>query len=363
MSGSKLVDLIALAKEDSSPRRRELLREVTDLFFTHQQPATEPEMQLFDSVLTQLSSEMEEQVRADLGLRFADAERAPRGLIRRLANDTLAVAEPILTRSTALTEEDLLEVVRKHGQGHLQAVSRRDHVSERVSDVIVERGDDQTLGVLLRNDGAELSRQASETVVDRAASNPDLQEAAINRGTLPPDLLNELYFVAEARLRQRILDENAKLDPAALEKALANGRRTVAAKDGALPADYDAAEAYIRELRDAGELTPRVLARFLRSGGMTQFLVALAQLADIDFHTARHIVERQELDALAIVCKAADLDRALFLTYAVVLLSKEADAMGRAQEYGKLYGDLPKETALRTIRFWRVRRQSTDLAA
>ena len=112
----------------------------------------------------------------------------------------------------------------------------------------------------------------------------------------------------------------------------------------------------------AGELTPRVLARFLRSGGATYFLVALSLLADIDFHTARRLVERKELDGLAVVCKAADLDRALFLTYAVVLLGSTGDAMSKAQEYGKLYAELPKDTALRTLRFWRMRRNTAEAA-
>jgi uncharacterized protein (DUF2336 family) len=362
MTESRLVDLIELAKETSSEKRRELLREVTDLFFGRNAPS-EPEMRQFDVVLSQLARDMEEAVRAELSFRFADTPHPPSRLIFTLASDeAISVAEPVLARSKALSDADLLEVVKTRGQGHLRAVSRREVVPEAVSEVIVERGDDQTLNVLLRNDGAQLSREASEVVVERATRNPDLHEAVVERKHLPADLLNEMYFVAEARLRQRILDENAKLDPNVLEQALAAGRKRVALEDGALPADYDQAEAYIAELREAGELTPRVLARFLRSGGLTMFLVALAQLADIDFHTARMIVEKKELDALAVVCKA-DLDRALFLTYAVVLLDNQSNAMGRAQEYGKLYADLSRDTALRTLRFWRLRRQSTDIAA
>ncbi|HYF23101.1 MAG TPA: DUF2336 domain-containing protein [Caulobacteraceae bacterium] len=362
MAGSRLSDLIALARETSSVKRRELLREVTDLFFT-QHGQSEPEMHLFDSVLTQLASEMEEAVRAELGERFAGAAVAPAGLIRTLANDNIVVAAPVLARSAALSEADLLQVVRTQGQEHLRAVSQRERVSEAVSEVIVERGDDQTLGVLLQNDGAELSRQASETAVERAQANPALHEAVVNRRRLPPDLLNEMYFVAEARLRRRILEENARLDPALLEQALSSGRRKLAARDGALPADYEAAEAEVRALFEQGGLTPKTLARYLRSDSHTRFLVALAQLADVDFHTAKHIVETRELDALAVVCRAADLDRALFLTYAVVLLNDEGDALGRAQEYGRLYAELPRETALRTLRFWRLRRQSGQLAA
>ena len=58
------------------------------------------------------------------------------------------------------------------------------------------------------------------------------------------------------------------------------------------------------------------------------------------------------MDALAIVCKAADFDRSLFLTFAVLVLGPDANAMGRAREYGQIYGDLPRDAACRTIRFW-----------
>ena len=113
---------------------------------------------------------------------------------------------------------------------------------------------------------------------------------------------------------------------------------------------------YVRELDAARQLTPPVLARFLRGNSRTPFLIALAQLADVDFHTARQIVERRQIDALAVVCKAADLDRTLFLTYAVVLLNDQGDAMGKAQSYARMYAELQREAALRTLRFWRLRR-------
>lgn len=356
---SRLPDLIALAEEGSSEKRRALLRELTDRFFG-EPVRTASEDRLYDAVLVKLAADMETAVRAELAARFASAPDAPPTLIRRLANDEASVAGPVLAASPVLTDEDLLGVVRRHGQDHLRAVSARTSVSEAVSDVIVERGDDETLGTLLRNDGARLSRKASEAAVERARVNPALHEVTVSRADLPPDLLNDMYFVVEARLRTRILEQNASLDPALLESALAAGRARVATDDGALPADYADCLAYVDELRAAGQLTPQMLARFLRSGdksgGRTCFLIALAQLADIDFHTARQIIQRRELDALAVVCKAADLDRALFLTYAVVLLNDDGDAMAKAHAYGRMYAELSREAALRTLRFWRLRR-------
>tara|TARA_R110002167_G_scaffold18526_5_gene69283 strand:+ start:3267 stop:4361 length:1095 start_codon:yes stop_codon:yes gene_type:complete len=354
---SRLPDLIAMAEDGSSENRRKLLRELTESFFGAP-TRTAVEDSLYDAVLVSLTADMDLAVRTELAARFAAASDAPVSLIRRLANDEAAVAGAVLRASPVLTDEDLLSVVRTHGQEHLRAVSVRPSVSEAVSDVIVERGDDVTLGALLRNDGARLSRTASEAAVERAKVNPDLHEATVARSALPADLLNDMYFVVEARLRQQILEQNAQMDPALLESALAAGRARVATDDGALPADYNESLAYVGELKAAGQLTPQVLARFLRSGGQTAFLIALSQLADIDFHTASQIVERRDLDALAVVCRSADLDRALFLTYAVVLLNDDGSAMGKAHAYARMYAELSREAAQRTLRFWRMRRSA-----
>jgi uncharacterized protein (DUF2336 family) len=360
---TKLDELIALAKEPSSARRRELLREVTDLFFTASGPHGPQELSLFDGVLSVLAKDMEREVRAELAERLAEAPQAPRAVVASLAEDeAIAVAGPLLARAEGLSEAELLQVARTRGQAHLRAISRRRGLSESVSDVVVDRGDDETLGVLLRNAEASLSREAAEKVVDRAAENPELHQAVVDRNTLPIDLLNEMYFVVEHRLREQITARNADMDPAALEAALAAGRMRVATSDGALPSDYAESEAFVRNLKARGAVTPAALAALLRNGQRTRFLVALAELAEIDFHTAKRIVDRQQLDALAVICKAADFDRALFLTFAVLILDP-GKGMAVAEEYGRRYVELPREAATRTLRFWRMRRQTGDIAA
>jgi uncharacterized protein (DUF2336 family) len=190
---SKLYDLIELAREPSSERRRELLREVTDLFLAQSPEHLDAgQMQLFDDVMGRIASEMEEAVRAELSSRLALSPAAPRRVLVGLASDSFAVAEPVLKASTSLSEQDLIEVARTRGQEHLKAISQRAAVPQAVSDAIVEHGDDETLNVLLRNQGAELSRAASEAAVDRAHANPEQHEAVVERASLPPDLMNEL---------------------------------------------------------------------------------------------------------------------------------------------------------------------------
>jgi uncharacterized protein (DUF2336 family) len=171
-----------------------------------------------------------------------------------------------------------------------------------------------------------------------------------------------MYFMVEGRLREQILARNAATDPAVLEAALAAGRRKLAERDGTMPPDYAEAEAHVKALHKAGNLGPSTIASFLRQGDRTRFQVALGELAGIDFFTARRIVDQQEIDALAVICKAADFDRALFLTFTVLILPS-GEGMKQAEAYGEKYAELPRDAAMRTIRFWRMRRQTGDIAA
>ena len=117
---SRLPDLIAMAQEPSSEKRRALLRELTEVFLgteTHSGKETD----LYGAVLAELSAEMETAVRAELAQRFADSPAAPRTLIRRLANDEAAVATPVLSASPVLTDADLIEVARTHDSALIMA--------------------------------------------------------------------------------------------------------------------------------------------------------------------------------------------------------------------------------------------------
>ncbi len=54
---SALVDLIELAKEPSSSRRRDLLRQVTSIFMARPDEINDTEMELYDSIMGQLTAD------------------------------------------------------------------------------------------------------------------------------------------------------------------------------------------------------------------------------------------------------------------------------------------------------------------
>ena len=75
--GARFTKLVELARAPSSEHRRDLLREVTDLFFDTADVRTSRETHLFDDVLRTVARDMQQGVLAELAERFADSPDAP----------------------------------------------------------------------------------------------------------------------------------------------------------------------------------------------------------------------------------------------------------------------------------------------
>ena len=351
---SKLHKLTELAKEKSSERRRTLLREVTDLFFDAPPRAGGGEMRQFDAVMQTLASQTAQDAREELSRRFADASMAPKGLVMQLARDAIEVAGPILSRSGVLTEDDLVTIVHERGQAHMRAIAERDQVPERVSHAIVERGDDATVAGLVENPGAKLSRETFETVSRRAEQSEVLQAPLVERADTPADLLNDLMMVVESTLREKIMERFDSLEPGVLEAALAASHQRLESR---LAEDRDIAEArrFIQARKMRKELDGALLVRLLREKKTVHFCVGFAEMTGVDYHAARRALEHDSPDGLALICKAAGIEKALFVTIAVLRAGATSDAFNDAREIGKVYADLTAEDAERALRFWRMR--------
>ena len=81
-----------------------------------------------------------------------------------------AVAVPMLEFSEALSDEDLIDIVRTQGSQRQTAVASRPTVSPAVSDVIVDHGDETAVETLIGNGGqrwptAQCTRLSTTSVI------------------------------------------------------------------------------------------------------------------------------------------------------------------------------------------------------
>lgn len=359
-SSPQLTRLIELAREPSSERRRELLREVSDLFLEKPETYSETERSYFGDIIGHVARELEMTVRKHLAERLAEQGLAPRNLILQLANDEVDVARPVLLKSRVLTEGDLVAIVEIKGQGHQTAVASRPAVSARVADALVAKGSDDTLVALAQNAGAELSRAAMETLVAKSEASPTLQAPLVTRRDLPPDLLNDMFFHVSSQLRAYILERNAGIDEEDIDAALRESHRVVTRDTGAVHDSLKEAEEFIARKAQLRELNESLLIKLLRNKQVPEFLVGFARMVDLDIRTARRALFDRSAEALAVACRAARFDRTTFST--IVLLTQAGHTRTPAQTFELLsmYDKVPVDAAQRTIRFWKARRAAAE---
>jgi uncharacterized protein (DUF2336 family) len=355
-AGSRYALLKNLTAGTSSDQRRELLRQVTDTLTNNARAPSEAELAELDQVLSLVASEYSTQVRTEFARLVAASVTRFCHASEQFAMDDIEVATPVLRHSRALSEETLLRVVAEKSQAHILAVTKRDNVSERLSEAIVKRGSDEVVSSLLANGNARISDSTFETVAKRAESSTVLQAPLVRRQDVPIDLLNGLYLKVEAGLRREIVQKFGSVPPAELEKVFERSRDRVTTAYRRMPDDLGQARQRLATLQGNFQLLPQVLPALLREGrtSRTLFKLALGRLVDASYDVIEPTVDTPDIDTLALLCRGAGFERALFVTLAIGLDTGEK-GLGRADEFGKLYESVPAEAARRAIRFWKVR--------
>ena len=349
----RLDALVDLAQEPCGDRRRALLREATEVFFAPRPPPPEL-LDLFATAVAKLADVVEVEVRAELADRLAHTPAIPHRLLKRLISDEDdRVATPVLAYSDNLTPEDLLETASTGGQPRLRAVSARPDLTEAVSDKVVERGDVTTLGVLIANARAPLSRAACEALVDRAAAHPGLHEALVDRDGLPLDLLNSMYVVVEKRLRARILERNIAVPEEVFQDTMDQVCVRVAVQHGSLPDDWLESKQYVDRLQSAGPVSPATLLRFAKEGLLTRLILAVGNASGVDELALLSLLRRKDADAFSLTCRAAGYTDDVFAMLLRTLMP-DADLDARIAAFHQV----PRGIASRVVSFWRLRREA-----
>jgi uncharacterized protein (DUF2336 family) len=351
---SRFAMLAGMSNDMTSEARRTLLRTVTAAMAGD--VVGDDELAKLDEILAGAAADYAVQVRGELAKLVAGTPAFVRTAMQ-FAVDDIEVAAPILRKSRALSDTTLLKVIAKNSQPHMMAVTQRQDISPEVSHALVEAGDDHVVVSLLSNETARIAHGTFEAVTARAQTSTLLQAPLVRRKDVPVEMLNELYLKVENGLRLEILTKYNSVSGEEIDKAFQRSRSRVSKSGDGVPADFRAAQAKIDDLTRRGFLTAPGLVTLLRegAGSRTAFSIAFAQLAGVEFDLVQRTVAARDLDTVALLCRGAGFDRALYLTITIALKDSD-DRMGpSAQELGALYETVPVQAAQRALRFWKAR--------
>jgi uncharacterized protein (DUF2336 family) len=309
-------------------RRVELLRRITDLLIGYGPRVSNPGLDVFDGVIGILAKDIEDAARLQLSGKLSNIRQAPRGILHKLAMDTVyAVARPVLENSPVLDDDILLKVAATRDEARLTSLAKRATVSERVTDVIVRLGGTVSLRTVADNSGARFSTEGYTTLVQRAANDRVLENILLLRPDLPADFLVKITNAAAEKALLTMRAEFSSDSEEDLRRLVTEAAGAAAEK---LSKTHDHAEAEkkkdtalvaasVSELADTGKLTENTIGEWIREGKVPHALSGLAHMAKLSLETIMKAFTAKANDLLLFIAKSVPLS---FKTYSLLLGAK-----------------------------------------
>jgi uncharacterized protein (DUF2336 family) len=297
-------DFRQIAARTETGRAERLFRAAISAFCSLTRPSRREIAQLDDLTLP-LFDEVSTE-----GLRFAAAalsecESAPMGLVKRLSEAEVGIAAPLLTRSAALTDVDLISLIGRKGLPHARAIARRKNLHPAIASLI-----------------RALERQtASRSPVRVHTASP----AELHVVEEPPAKVST-PGKAEEETRTRLREIMLKRTPAVAVHA----------------------ELYAR-LRDTA-----------LSGHSALFQTALADALGIDFPTARAMATSPDYALLLVGLRMLDIPEAEAFLIASSISPRLTTQPQSIRLFLDRYRQLDREEAARKLVMWSNRPLRTE---
>jgi len=346
---SCLMDIESLSHETSSEKRREVLHRVTDLFFLTSDQQEPGDITAFGNVMERIAYELEVEARAELSERISSVDKAPRQLIRRLAIDDIAVAKPVLERSSVLSDDDLVQIAKSRGQTHLHAISRRPHIAIPVTDIIVQRGEAPVLHEVTRNEGAEFSDTGLQTLARKAQSDGELLTNLGARQDLPPALMQDIKHRVAEKIKAEMAGKYTESDFADLDQLVEKSARNINISN------IRQTNIKLQEKIKKDEFGESDLVALAKANCLTETVQALSLLTGLDGRMVSHCLLKADIAAIGIICKANGFRSSTYLTLIRTRVGKDGLAARDVARAMREYDLMPPGNAKRTLRFLKLR--------
>ncbi len=249
---------------------------------------TESELQMAEDIIRVMAKDVEVVVRKALSQSLRRASRLPRDVAIRLANDVEAVALPILTSSQVLSDEDLVEIVRRGSSVKQEAIASRPNVSEIVSDALITTASEKAVATLMTNATAHISDQSMNKVVDRFSDSDLVKESMIKRENLPVTVTERLVTIVSERLKDYLVSHH-EMPPNVAADIILQGRERSIINITSNSNEEDV-EKLVAQMYRNKRLTPSLVLRSLCMGDVVFFEAALAIMANVPLINARILI-------------------------------------------------------------------------
>jgi hypothetical protein len=258
----------------------------------------------------------------------------------------IRVVEPVLARSTQVSEESLILVAKTRSQAHLLSIAGRSPVHELVSDVLVNCGDAGLLRRLSANLEAQFSDEGFAGLATRGAKDVEIAENMANRSDVPPRIYRLLLAQATDAVRARLLNdaspEQYQIICQAMDEVCWEFNQTLKLETSA------EARRCVYEAHENNRLNEDVLAEFARTKMFAETVISLDVLTLTPVETVEHQMVSGRMSGLLVLCKSKNYKWA---TAKAVICAGHERSSSEIEKARQEYYALSVRSAARALRF------------
>ncbi|OFW87265.1 MAG: hypothetical protein A3B66_07805 [Alphaproteobacteria bacterium RIFCSPHIGHO2_02_FULL_46_13] len=216
------------------------------------------------------------KVRVALSSALKECADTPPSVAGQLARDVeREVSEPILRFCIALSDDDLLDILKSHpASWAVQAVASRPRIAAPVSQAVIDTNDVAAGQILMENKGADISLETLKDIVEKSKQYPEWQKPIAMKKSLPPELVRELAGFVDLSVRN-ILMERTDFDAELMDDVSSTVQRRMDYMD---QADNETLEQRALRLYKTGKLNDEVFGDALSMRDKDFVSVGLAVL-------------------------------------------------------------------------------------
>ena len=259
-----------------------------------------------------LVKDTEVKIRKTLSEAIKENPDIPHDVIMSLANDVQEVSLPVLEFSDVLTDADLIEIVTSTEDAEKQkSISKRENVSEGVSEVLIETDNEEVVHTLLHNEGAQVSEEGLDHIVEKFGEKEEIMGALVERETLPVAIVESLADKISESLFSS-LQVKHKDAFVRMNEMVSKSREVATMKVMGLrstDAEYYRFCQLMEKLKIPDELSP-IYA--LCMGNMNIFEVKIARLTQTPVLNIRQLVGDKSNKGFRVLYRRAGLPKDLF---------------------------------------------------
>ncbi len=333
--------------------RDQLFRNMAQLYSFVSDRCDDEQVAQYDEVLCQLAELVEVEARTHVAKLLAPLERAPGNVVSKLANDSIEVAAPLLEFSNVLSDDDLIDIVTNQSEEHRIAIAGRNNVPERVGDAIVEHGAGPSVVRLVRNDKAELGKQALQKLVARASSDTALATDLRGRADIDWNSLRDEIGQAGQKVLDSLGSQGRPLDPVTAGKVNAVVYNRMRNRAGFSAQEWKVAYNQVKALADRRQLDERALMRFARFGYGHHSAAALTVLLELSPEVFVKWLAMQDYVATTVALRALGISPDLFSALFVSLPWRDLPTEDDKTNIRNRFEALSQEEASGIFELWR----------